>query len=205
MAKPSFRVNRQIRIPEVRLIDAEGEQVGVVQTREAMRMADEAGLDLVEVAPHAKPPVCRILDYGKFKYDQAKKEKGTHAKSAASQLKELRCRPAIGDHDLSYRLEQGRKFLEEGHKVLVVCVFRGRQRARPEMGFDVMSRVAEALSDIAKVEQKPRMTGNRMIQLLTPVVKPTAEKPKPQGDTPAAAKPEPAKPEPAPKPEASEG
>jgi len=169
VAKPSFRVNRQIRIPEIRLIDAEGEQMGLVSTRDAMRMADEAGLDLVEVAPHAKPPVCRILDYGKFKYDQAKKEKGTHAKSAASQMKELRCRPAIGDHDLNYRLDQGRKFLDEGHKVLVVCVFRGRQRARPEMGHDVMRRVAEAFEDIAKVEQVPRMSGNRMTMLLSPL------------------------------------
>jgi len=169
VAKLSFRVNRQIRVPEIRLIDAEGEQAGVMTTRDAMKMAEEAGLDLVEVAPHAKPPVCRILDHGKFKYDQAKKERGTHSKSAASQLKELRCRPAIGAHDLDYRLVQGRKFLEEGHKVLVVCVFRGRQRARPEMGTDVMRRVAESLMDIAKIEQPSRMTGNRMIMLLTPL------------------------------------
>ena len=172
MAKLSFRVNRQIRVPEIRLIDAEGEQAGIMQTRDAMKMAEEAGLDLVEVAPHAKPPVCRILDHGKFKYEQAKKDKTSHTKSAASQLKELRCSPAIGDHDLDYRLVQGRKFLEDGHKVLVVCVFRGRQRARPEMGSDVMDRVAAALEDIAKVEQRPRMTGNRMIMLLTPNVNP---------------------------------
>ena len=172
MAKLSFRVNRQIRVPEIRLIDAEGEQAGVMQTRDALRMAEEAGLDLVEVAPHAKPPVCRILDHGKFKYDQAKKERGTHSKSAASQLKELRCRPAIGDHDLDYRLVQGRKFLEDGHKVLVVCVFRGRQRARPEMGTEVMRRVADSLTDIAKVEQPSRLTGNRMIMLLTPILAP---------------------------------
>jgi len=172
LAKLSFRVNRQIRVPEIRLIDAEGEQAGVMQTRDALRMAEEAGLDLVEVAPHAKPPVCRILDHGKFKYDQAKKERGTHSKSAASQLKELRCRPAIGDHDLDYRLVQGRKFLEDGHKVLVVCVFRGRQRARPEMGTEVMRRVADSLTDIAKVEQPSRLTGNRMIMLLTPILAP---------------------------------
>jgi len=172
VAKLSFRVNRQIRVPEIRLIDAEGEQAGVMQTRDALRMAEEAGLDLVEVAPHAKPPVCRILDHGKFKYDQAKKERGTHSKSAASQLKELRCRPAIGDHDLDYRLVQGRKFLEDGHKVLVVCVFRGRQRARPEMGTEVMRRVADSLTDIAKVEQPSRLTGNRMIMLLTPILAP---------------------------------
>lgn len=170
MAKPSFRVNRQIRVPEVRVIDADGEQAGIMTTRDAQRMAEEAGLDLVEVAPQAKPPVCRILDHGKFKYEQAKKDKNNHTKTGASQLKELRCRPAIGDHDLEYRLVQGRKFLEEGHKVLVVCVFRGRQRARPEMGTDVMNRVAAALEDISKIEQRPRMTGNRMIMLLSPTV-----------------------------------
>jgi translation initiation factor IF-3 len=168
VAKLNFRVNRQIRVPEVRLIDEDGEQQGVVDTKDAMHRADDVGLDLVEVAPMARPPVCKSLDYGKFKYDHAKKERGTHSKSAASQLKELRCRPAIGDHDLDYRMVQGRKFLEDGHKVLVVCVFRGRQRARPEMGYDVMNRVSESLDDISKIEQKARMTGNRMIMLLSP-------------------------------------
>ena len=112
MAAIEYRVNRQIRIAEVRLIDQHGEQVGVVPTIDAMRRAEEAGLDLVEVSPTARPPVCRILDFGKFKYAQKKKEKGTHR--AGSQLKELRVRPAIDKHDLEYRLEAGRKFLEQG-------------------------------------------------------------------------------------------
>ena len=150
----------------MRLIDAENEQVGVVETNEARRMADEAGLDLVEVAPNARPPVCRILDYGKFKYAQKKKERGASKAKAHSTLKELRVRPAIDKHDLEYRLVQGRKFLEEGHKVQVVCIFRGRQRAHPEMGHKVMKIVSEDLGDIAKVEAVPRMNGPRMTMLL---------------------------------------
>ena len=160
-----YRVNRQIRVPQVRLIDAANNQVGVVSTDEARRIADEAGLDLVEVQPNAEPPVCRVMDFGKFKYAQKKKERGqskTH-----STLKELRVRPAIDPHDLEYRLVQGRKFLEEGHKVQVVCIFRGRQRSHPEMGFNVMKRVAEALGDISKVESPPRMNGPRLNMLLS--------------------------------------
>jgi translation initiation factor IF-3 len=160
-----YRVNRQIRVPQVRLINAANEQVGVVSTDEARRIADEAGLDLVEVQPNAEPPVCRVMDFGKFKYAQKKKERGqskTH-----STLKELRVRPAIDPHDLEYRLVQGRKFLEEGHKVQVVCIFRGRQRAHPELGFNVMKKVTEALADISKVESPPRMTGPRLTMLLS--------------------------------------
>ncbi len=164
MTQTEYRVNRQIRIPEVRLIDQNGEQVGIVTTQDAMRRAEEAGLDLVEVSPTARPPVCRILDYGKFKYAQRKKERGTHAK--ASLLKELRVRPAIDEHDLSYRLDQGRKFLTDGHKVQVVCIFRGRQMAHPEHGYEVMRKVAETLGDISRVESHPRLMGRRMTMLL---------------------------------------
>jgi len=160
-----YRVNRQIRVPQVRLIDAANNQVGVVSTDEARRIADEAGLDLVEVQPNAEPPVCRVMDFGKFKYAQKKKERGQS--KAHSTLKELRVRPAIDPHDLEYRLVQGRKFLEEGHKVQVVCIFRGRQRSHPEMGFNVMKRVAEALGDISKVESPPRMNGPRLNMLLS--------------------------------------
>ena len=152
----------------MRLISGENEQVGIVSTDDARRMADEAGLDLVEVQPNADPPVCRVMDYGKFKYAQKKKERGAaKAKAKAhSTLKELRVRPAIDPHDLEYRLVQGRKFLEEGHKVQVVCIFRGRQRAHPEMGYRVMERVAETLGDISKIETKPKMNGPRMTMLL---------------------------------------
>ncbi|MEW6074384.1 MAG: translation initiation factor IF-3 [Planctomycetota bacterium] len=163
---PRYRVNRQIRVPEVRLIDDQGEQVGVIRTDDARRMADEAGLDLVEVSPNAEPPVCRILDYGKFKYVQKKKERGTGRGKGHSTVKELRVRPGIDPHDLEYRLVQGRKFLADGHKVQVVCIFRGRQRAHPEMGAKVMQTVAESLADVSKVEAEPRMHGPRMTMLL---------------------------------------
>lgn len=165
MATTHYRVNRQIRISPIRLIDAENNQVGIVPTQDAMRMAQEATLDLVEVSPNADPPVCRIMDYGKFKYAQKKKERGGTTK-VHSTLKELRVRPAIDKHDLSYRLVQGRKFLEQGHKVQVVCIFRGRQMAHPEMGRQVMRSVAEELADISKVEAHPRMSGNRMTMML---------------------------------------
>ncbi len=166
MASPTqYRVNRQIRISPIRLIGADNTQVGIIETQDALRQAQAAGLDLVEVSPHADPPVCRIMDYGKFKYAQKKKERGG-PKKVHSTLKELRVRPAIDKHDLGYRLVQGRKFLEQGHKVQVVCIFRGRQMAHPEMGREVMRQVAEDLEDICKVEAQPRMSGNRMTMML---------------------------------------
>ena len=165
MSARTFRVNRQIRIPQVRLIDDKGEQVGVVTIEDARRRAEEAGLDLVEVSPTAVPPVCRILDFGKFKYEQRKKEKGGH-KGHASGLKELRVRPMIDPHDLEYRVKQGREFLIEGHKVQVVCVFKGRQMDHPEHGYRVMQQVAETLADVSRIEATPRMLGKRMTMLL---------------------------------------
>ena len=161
-----YRVNHRIRVPDVRLIDENGEQVGILPTKDALQRADEAGLDLVEVSPNANPPVCRILDYGKFRYQLQKKEHKSGAKQA-SQLKEIRVRPAIDQHDLEYRLANARKFLTAGHKVQVVCMFRGRQMQHPELGRQVMDSVAESLSDISKVESLPRMMGRRMSMLLT--------------------------------------
>ncbi len=166
---PQYRRNRQIRVREVRLIDENGEQVGVVPTSEALKLAEKAGLDLVEVSPNARPPVCRILDFGRFKYEQKKKERGSGKKSPGSQLKELRVRPAIDRHDLEYRLDKGREFLEKGHKVQVVCIFRGRQMAHPEHGYNVMQSVVEALKDLARVESPPRLMGRRMTMLLAPL------------------------------------
>ena len=167
-AGPQFRRNNRIRVPEVRLIDEEGNQLGVVSTDDARAKAREAGLDLVEVAPEARPPVCKILDYGRFKYEAQKKEKRNKSGASASNLKELRVRPAISPHDLSYRLADGRKFLLARHKVLVVCIFRGRQMAHPEHGHEVMRRVAEDLADIAKIETPAKLMGRRMSMLLAP-------------------------------------
>jgi translation initiation factor IF-3 len=163
-----YRINARIRVPQVRLIDEEGEQIGIIDTTEAMQKADEAGLDLVEVAPNSRPPVCRIMDFGKFKYQQQKKEqKSKTGKAKASHLKEIRVRPAIDKHDLEYRLANARKFLSQGHKVQVVCIFRGRQMRHPEHGAEVMRQVAEALEDVSKVESPARMMGRRMTMLLT--------------------------------------
>lgn len=170
MAAQSFRRNRRIRVPEVRLIDENGDQAGVVATKDALQRAQNAGLDLVEVAPTARPPVCKILDWGKFNYEQSKKNKRDKGSSKTkSGLKELRVRPAISDHDLSYRLTDGRKFLDEGHKVLCVCIFKGRQMAHPEHGYTVMKQVAEDLADISRVEMPAKMQGRRMTMLLSPL------------------------------------
>lgn len=170
MATQNFRRNRRIRVPEVRLIDENGDQAGVVQTKDALQRAQNAGLDLVEVAPTARPPVCKILDWGKFNYEQSKKNKRDKGSSKSkSGMKELRVRPAISEHDLSYRLGDGRKFLDEGHKVLVVCLFKGRQMAHPEHGYTVMKQVAQSLSDISKIEMAARLQGRRMTMLLSPL------------------------------------
>ena len=128
MRAQDYRRNRQIRVPEVRLINEKGDQVGIVTTREAQRLADDAQLDLVEVSPTARPPVCKILDFGKFKYETRKRERQSGGRKTSSQLKELRVRPAIDQHDLSYRLEQGKKFLKAGHKVAVIAPQRGEKR-----------------------------------------------------------------------------
>lgn len=187
MRAQDYRRNRQIRVPEVRLINEKGEQVGVVNTREAQRLADEVELDLVEVSPTARPPVCKILDFGKFKYETRKREqKNSAGKKGSSQLKELRVRPAIDTHDLGYRLEQGKKFLETGHKVQVVCIFRGRQMRHPEHGYKVMKQVAEILGGCAKIESQAKMMGRRMTMLLSPLPQKPGTKPGGGGDKPAA-------------------
>ncbi len=152
------------------MIDENGDQAGVVSTKDALQRAQEAGLDLVEVAPTARPPVCKILDWGKFNYEQSKKNKRDKGSSKGkSGLKELRVRPAISGHDLSYRLTDGRKFLDEGHKVLCVCIFKGRQMAHPEHGYDVMRQVAADLVGISKVEMPATMMGRRMTMRLSPL------------------------------------
>jgi len=162
------RLNHRIRVPEVRLIDAEGNQAGIVDTREALRMAQEAGLDLVEVAAQAQPPVCKILDYGKFKYDTAKKNREAKKKSHTVDIKGIRMRYGTEEHDLLYRVENARKFLEDGDKVQVTLIFRGREVSHPEIGRAQMEKLTQAVSDIAVVERPPVMEGKRMTLLLSP-------------------------------------
>ena len=150
------------------MVDAEGEQLGVMETRQALAMAREAGLDLVEVAPNAQPPVCRILDYGKFKYEQSKKQKEAKKKSHSADVKGIRMRYGTEAHDLEYRVKDARRFLEEGNKVQVTLIFRGREMSHPEIGKAQLDKLTSALSDVGVVERPPVMEGRRMTLLLAP-------------------------------------
>lgn len=183
-------MNEQIRITPIRLIGAEGEQHGIVPTAQALEMAREAGMDLVEVADKERPPVCKIMDYGKFKYAQSKK---SHQKTHQQKLKEIRVRPKTGDHDVETKIVQARKFLEHNDKVQVNVLFRGREMQHIEEGRRVMDMVLEALQNDCKLESPARMEGKRMVALLAPKAggtKPAAPKPA------APAKPKPAAPSP---------
>src|SRR3954462_6477092 len=162
------RVNRRIRVPEVRVIGADGSQLGILRTDEAMRQAEEAGLDLVEISPKAVPPVCKIMDYGKFKYEKAKKEKDAKKHQSTVQIKEIKFRPKTDDHDLDFKVKHIRRFLLEGNKAKLVVIFRGREIVHPETGQDVLKRVIEVTSDIAQVEQTPMMEGRRMLMIIAP-------------------------------------
>jgi len=158
-------MNEQIRISPIRLIGAAGEQHGIVPTNQALEMAREAGLDLVEVAATERPPVCKIMDYGKFKYAQSKK---THQKTHQQKLKEIRVRPKTGEHDIDTKINQARKFLEHRDKVQLNVLFRGRELQHIEEGQRIILHMMEKLADISKVEQAPRMEGKRMVCMLAP-------------------------------------
>jgi translation initiation factor IF-3 len=160
------RINEQIRISPVRLIGVNGEQLGVVPTSQAMEMAREAQLDLVEVAANERPPVCKILDYGKFRYQQSRK--GTKTKVHQQKLKEIRVRPKTGTHDVETKINQARKFLEHKDKVLVNVLFRGRELQHIEEGRRIIDGILEKLVDVAKVEKPPSMEGKRMTAMLAP-------------------------------------
>jgi translation initiation factor IF-3 len=162
------RVNRQIRISPIRVIAADGEQLGILEVEQALRIAEEQNLDLVEVAPMARPPVARIMDYGKFKFEQAKQARVAKKKQHVIQLKEVKFRPGIDEHDFETKTRHARRFLEEGNKVKVTLMFRGRQITHPELGRAVVSRVAQELSDLAKVESDARLEGKAMTMILTP-------------------------------------
>ena len=161
------RVNERIRIREVRLIDHTGKQVGVVPTERAMAMAREAGLDLVEVSAESRPPVAKIMDFGKWKYERKKQQQESRKKSHAVQVKEVRLRPKTDKHDFEVKLGRARQFLEEGDKVQVNMMFRGRELAHIEVGRGVVDRFAKALEDIAKMERPPIFEGKRMTCLIT--------------------------------------
>lgn len=150
------------------MIDVEGEQLGIMPVEQALATAEERGLDLVEVAPNARPPVCRIMDYGKFKYEEARKARQARKKQHTVQVKEVKFRPGIESHDFEFKVRHARRFLEEGNKVRATMMFRGRQMAHPELGREVLARVAEAVDDVGKVESVPTMEGRNMTMILAP-------------------------------------
>ena len=162
------RVNRQIRISPVRVIGADGSQLGIMEVDTALRQAEELGLDLVEVAPTARPPVVRIMDYGKYKFEMAKQARQAKKKQHVIELKEVKFRPGIGEHDFDTKTGHARRFLEEKNKVKVTMMFRGRQVAHPELGQAVLDRVATALADVGKVESSGRLEGKLMTMILAP-------------------------------------
>lgn len=162
------RVNERIRIREVRLIDDQGNQVGIIPTREALEMARERGLDLVEVAPNAVPPVCRLMDYGKFRYEQSRKERESRKSQHVTRVKEVRIEPKIGDHDLETKGRQAAKFLEAGDKVKISVLFRGRSITHPELGRELLEQLQEQLKDYGTVEQTARMEGRTMTMHFAP-------------------------------------
>lgn len=152
----------------MRLVDAEGEMVGVVSLRDALFAAEEAGLDLVEVSPNAEPPVCKILDYGKYKYEAQKKANEARKKQKIIEVKEIKLRPNIDEHDYDIKMKAMRRFLEEGDKVKVTMRFRGREMAHQDIGMNVLIKVRETLEDLGKVEQMPKLEGKQMIMVLAP-------------------------------------
>jgi len=165
IAKKDIRINFRIRVKEVRVIDENGEQLGVLQTPDALKRAQDVGLDLVEVAPTAVPPVCRIMDFSKYKYEQEKKEKEAHKKQKITHLKEIRFGPKIGEHDYQFKLKNLEDFLKRGDKVKVTMMFRGREMAHIDLGRRVLDRLASDVSAVGEIEEAPRLEG-RFINMM---------------------------------------
>jgi translation initiation factor IF-3 len=161
-------MNNQIRVPEIRCIDENGEQLGVIPTRQALIRAHEAGLDLVEIAATSKPPVCRIMDHGKFKYEQDKKKKEQKKKQSVVKLKEVKFHVNVGDHDYQTKLRHAHDFLNGGDRVKISLMFRGRENAHRELGFELMKRIVADCNEIASVEQAPRLMGRNVFMMLVP-------------------------------------
>jgi len=177
--KPRTRVNRMIRVTEVRVIDDEGEQLGVMATDQALTLSDEKGLDLVEVSPTARPPVCRIMDYGKYKYEQNKKTRESKKKQHSSQVKEVKFRPKTEEHDYQFKKRHAEEFLEKGHKLKVTLMFRGREMDHKELGTRMLKRLEEDLASLSFVERPAKFEGRFMVMYLSP----HSSRTKPSGDT----------------------
>jgi len=162
------RVNHLIRVPEVRVIGPEGEQLGVLKTSDALKQSKELGYDLVEVAPNSDPPVCRIMDFGKFKYEQSKKEHKIRQHQKSTQVKEIKLRPRTDKHDLETKIRQVRSFIAEGNKTKVTVMFRGREMANQQLGRAAMERVIEEVSEFGTIESAPRMEGRNLYMIVAP-------------------------------------
>jgi translation initiation factor IF-3 len=166
-----LRVNDRIRVPEVRLVGPNGEQVGIVRIEDALRLAQEADLDLVEVAPTARPPVCKLMDYGKYKYETAQKARESRRNQVNTVIKEMKLRPKIDPHDYETKKGHVVRFLSQGDKVKITIMFRGREQHRPELGFRLLQRLAEDVSDLGFVEAQPKQDGRNMTMVLGPTKK----------------------------------
>ena len=169
ISEKRVRVNDQIRISPVRFIGEDGEQVGIISLDDARERAEETGLDLVEVAPDARPPVVKLMDYGKFKYEEARAAREAKKKQHHIQVKEVKFRPGIEEHDYEFKTRHARRFLEEGNKVKLTMMFRGRQVTHPEIGREVLERVCEDLEDVGKVESQPSFEGRIMSMVIAPL------------------------------------
>lgn len=164
----NLKINRKIRAAQVRVIDQEGNQAGIMSLRDALIMAEEQALDLVEISPNAEPPVCKIIDYGKFRYDQTKKEKESKKAQHQVKIKEIKLKPNIDEHDFITKAKAARQFLEKGNKVKVSCFFRGRELAYPERGEKIVKRICEELEDVAQLEAPLKRLGRSLICVLAP-------------------------------------
>lgn len=181
--RDKLRINNRIRVREVRLIDENGNQVGIITTRDALDMAHDRDLDLVEVAPNASPPVCRLMDYGKYRYEQTKKEREARKNQKQVELKEIRMQPRTDTHDLQVKVNNARRFLEEGHKVKFSVRFRGREITHPEIGREMLEQIAEDLRDHGVLEQKPTLEGRAYSLIMAP--SPSKTQPAKRSDKPA--------------------
>jgi len=177
IAEQDFRVNEAIRVPEVRLIGPNGENVGVVPVRQAIQIARDAELDLVEVSPNAAPPVCRVLDFGKFLYEREKKEREAKKAQTKIEIKEIRLRPKTNEHHRGFKVDDARRWLLQGHKVRVTVKFRGREMDYPEIALEDLREIAQSLSDVSIIEQAPMMEGRTMLVVLGPAKAKPVKKP----------------------------
>jgi translation initiation factor IF-3 len=177
------RINDRIRVPEVRLVGPNGEQVGIVRIEDALRLAVEADLDLVEVAPMAKPPVCKLMDFGKFKYEAAMKERESRKNQTHTIIKEMKLRPKIDQHDYETKKGHVERFLKAGDKVKITVMFRGREQSRPELGLRLLARLAEDVEELGFVEANPKQDGRNMLMVLAPHRRKSDASRKPQAES----------------------